>query len=121
MSEARTGYELLHGILPMDVEGMDALVELALDMRWSWNHSVDALWQRIDPGLWQLTNNPWMVLQTVSRDRIREVLADPSVRALIEDLLHSKRHAAQAPAWFQQSHSKDELSCVAYFCMEFML
>ncbi len=121
VSEAGAGYNLLHGILPMDVEGMDALVELALDMRWSWNHSVDALWQRIDPALWQLTYNPWMVLQTVSRDRIREVLADPGVRALIEDLLDSRRRTAESPAWFQQSHSKEQLSCVAYFCMEFML
>ena len=121
MSEARTGYELLHGFLPMDVEGMDALVELALDMRWSWNHSVDALWQRIDPALWELTDNPWMVLQTVSRDRIQQVLADPAVRALIDDLLESKRLAAESPAWFQQNHSGDQLACVAYFCMEFML
>jgi len=121
VSEAGAGYNLLHGDLPMDVEGMDALVELALDMRWSWNHSVDALWQKIDPALWELTYNPWMVLQTVSRDRIRQVLADPGVRTLIEDLLDSKRRAVESPAWFQQSHSKEQLSCVAYFCMEFML
>jgi starch phosphorylase len=121
VSEAPTGYGFPHGSLPMDVERMEALVELALDMRWSWNHSVDALWQRIDPALWELTYNPWMVLQTVSRDRIKQVLADAEVHALIDDLLESRRRAAETPAWFQQNFSKDQLSCVAYFCMEFML
>jgi starch phosphorylase len=105
----------------MDIEGMDGLVELALDMRWSWNHSVDALWQQIDPALWELTYNPWVVLQTVSRDQIRRVLADPAVRALMDSLLHSKRQARDAPAWFQQHHAQEKLTCIAYFCMEFML
>lgn len=108
-------------VLPMDVEGMDDLVELALDMRWSWNHSVDALWQHIDPDLWDLTYNPWLVLQTVSRDRIRQVLADPGIRELMDGLLHSKRRARTAPSWFQQSHPGEKLTSVAYFCMEFML
>jgi len=97
----------------MDVERMEALVELALDMRWSWNHSVDALWQQIDPDLWELTYNPWMVLQTVSRDRIKQVLADPGVRSLIDDLLESRRRATATPAWFHQNHPKDRLTCVA--------
>ena len=78
--------------------GFEELIEIALDLRWSWNHSVDALWQKIDPALWELTYNPWMVLQTVSRDRISQVLADPGVRTLIEDLLDSKRRAVESPA-----------------------
>ena len=28
-------------LLPTDIEGLDALAELALDMRWSWNHAAD--------------------------------------------------------------------------------
>jgi glycogen phosphorylase len=49
------------------------------------------------------------------------VLADPAFRKNIDDLLRHKREAAQAPAWFQQNHPQSPLSCVAYFCMEFML
>lgn len=40
-----------------DVEGFDVLAELALDMRSSWNHATDQIWQRLDPVLWQLTKN----------------------------------------------------------------
>ncbi len=46
--------------------GMDELVELALDLRWSWNHSADDLWRPLAPELWDLTRNPWVILQTVA-------------------------------------------------------
>jgi starch phosphorylase len=61
--------------LPTEVEGFGLLAELALDMRWSWNHYADEMWRQLDPVLWQLTQNPWVVLQTVSRDKLRHMLA----------------------------------------------
>jgi starch phosphorylase len=48
----------LYNILPTAIEGLDSLAELALDMRWSWNHATDAVWRKLDPELWALTNNP---------------------------------------------------------------
>jgi starch phosphorylase len=30
--------------LPTAVEGIEALAELALDRRWSWNHAADHVW-----------------------------------------------------------------------------
>ena len=56
--------------LPTGMEGFDSLAELALDMRWSWSHVTDDVWRQLDPDLWAITNNPWVVLQTASRDRI---------------------------------------------------
>ena len=47
-------------------QASDALVELAFNLRWSWNHSADELWGKLDPELWELTQSPWVVLQTVS-------------------------------------------------------
>jgi len=107
--------------LSTDVEGFDLLGELALYMRSSWNHSTDQVWRQLDPVLWELTHNPWVVLRTVSREKLERVLAVPAFRKNVDDLVQARRHAAQAPAWFQQTHPKSALSCVAYFCMEFML
>ena len=56
-------------ILSADVEGFASLSELALDMRSSWNHATDQVWRQLDPELWDITHNPWVVLQTVSRDK----------------------------------------------------
>jgi starch phosphorylase len=118
--ESRVSHPL-YSLLPADVPGFDALAELALDMRWSWNHAADEVWLQLDPALWELTHNPWGILQSVSRDRIKRLSADPAFRKRVADLLRTKRHATRAPAWFQQTHARSPLTAVAYFSMEFML
>ena len=90
-------------------------------MRSSWNHAGDEVWRLLDPELWELTQNPWVVLQTVSRDKLERELAEPSFRENISALLRAKRHATETPAWFQQHHAQAPLTCAAYFSMEFML
>jgi starch phosphorylase len=107
--------------LPAETEGFDSLAELALNMRWSWNHATDEVWRQLDPELWEITHNPWVVLQTVSRDRIECVLADSAFRKDVDSLVQRRRQALVAPAWFQQNHSSSPLNCAAYFSMEFML
>ena len=110
-----------HNSLQPEIEGYDSLAELALDLRWSWNHATDDVWRQLDPALWNLTQNPWVVLQTVSKDKLKSVLANPAFRKNIDDLLQTKRQAAEAPAWFQKNHPQSPLKCVAYFSMEYML
>ena len=107
--------------LPTGIEGFDSLAELALDLRWSWNHATDEVWRQLDPALWEFTQNPWVVLQTVSKDKLKSVLTDPTFRKKVDDRLRAKRQAAEAPAWFQQKHPQSPLKCVAYFSMEYML
>ena len=111
----------LYNLLPVDVEGFMPLAELALDMRWAWNHATDKVWRQIDPDLWDATNNPWIVLMSASRQQLKELLADPAFRQLVDDLVQAKRRRAEAPAWFQHVCPQSRLTCVAYFCMEFML
>lgn len=111
----------MYCFLPTEVDGFGPLAELALDMRWSWNHYADDVWRQLDPALWELTHNPWVVLQTVSRDKLQQMLADPAFREKVDALVQSRRQVAETPAWFQQSYSQSPLTCVAYFSMEFML
>jgi starch phosphorylase len=61
------------------------------------------------------------VLQSVSRERLAEALKDREFLALLEQQIRSKRENAAAATWFQQTYPKSPLTCVAYFCMEFML
>lgn len=92
-----------------------------MDLRWSWNHAADELWKQLEPDLWTQTHNPWVVLRTVSRQRLTQMLADPKFRETLDRLTNVSRDAAQAPTWFQQMHSGSGLARVAYFSMEFML
>jgi starch phosphorylase len=100
---------------------LDALTELALNLRWSWNHESDELWGRFDSELWALTQNPWVILQTVSKEKLREVSSDPGFRRRLDEILREMRDSACCPAWFQKMHPKTPLTLAAYFSMEYML
>lgn len=111
----------VYAFFPTEVEGFDALAELALDMHLYWNHSADELWRQLDPDLWALTYNPWVVLQTISREQVQRALAEPDFRKKVEELLQQRRREEESPAWFQQTHPQSPLTGVAYFSLEFML
>jgi glycogen phosphorylase len=121
MSKQTRACHPIYNLLPTEIEGFDTLAELALDIRSAWNHATDQVWRQLDPELWEITQSPWVVLQTVSRDRIESVLADPVFRKDVDDLLRTRRQTVAAPAWYQRKHQQDPLRCVAYFSMEFML
>ncbi len=117
----QTNVKKLYSFLPTEVDGFDSLAELALDMRWSWNHYADELWRKLDSDLWDFTQNPWVVLQTVSRNKLEHTLADPLFRKEVNNLIKKKNKDAESPAWFQKNHAQSPLTCIAYFSMEFML
>ncbi len=100
---------------------LDALNDLALDLRWSFNHSADQLWERIDPELWDLTHNPWVVLQTVSRERLQTVTTEPEFQKLLAEVNRERQAAERPEGWFQRAHPRSNLTGVAYFSMEFMV
>ncbi|HEY7305381.1 MAG TPA: alpha-glucan family phosphorylase [Bryobacteraceae bacterium] len=106
---------------PLSENPTRALTELALNLRWSWNHSADELWSRLDAELWELTQNPWVMLQTVSREKLRKATSDAQFQQRLEELIEEKRRHEQTPGWFQQAYDPPPFTCVAYFSLEFML
>jgi len=104
-----------------NVTGLEELVELALDLRWSWNHGADDFWRSLDSELWDLTRNPWIILQTVGRNKLKELADNPKFRGRLKKLVERIRDSRNAAAWFQNTHSGAGLAAVAYFSMEFML
>jgi glycogen phosphorylase len=99
----------------------DALADLALDLRWAFNHSADQLWEQLDPELWELTHNPWVLLQTISQEKLQSVTSDPKFQALLADLHREKTLVEESEAWFQKAHPRSRVTTIAYFSMEFML
>jgi starch phosphorylase len=80
-----------------------ALTDLALDLRWAWNHAADDLWRRLDPDLWESTGNAWFVLQTVSKQKLQTALSDPEFQRILAEIIEKKRQRDEAPHWFQQT------------------
>jgi starch phosphorylase len=108
-------------LLPDLPDELDALAELALDLRWSWSHATDVLWERIDPGLWALTHNPWLILQNVSAEKLRTLAADAAFIASVQSFVDARREWLASPTWFQAAYPQPTLAHVAYFSMEFGL
>ena len=57
--------------LPNLPESISDLRDLALDLRWTWSHEGDNLWEQVDAKLWERTKNPWSVLQSASAERLQ--------------------------------------------------
>ena len=53
--------------------GLAALEVLAMDLRWTWSHAGDELWKSIDRDAWERTENPYAILQSLGKDRLREL------------------------------------------------
>ena len=93
-----------HGDRPPDPITADALTDLALDLRWSYNHAADQLWERLDSDLWDSTHNPWVVLQTASREKLQSVTTDPAFQKLLLDTSVRRRVPRSPNRWFQKTH-----------------
>lgn len=102
-------------------QGLEALSDLALDMRWSWNHEADELWERVDPELWEATGNPWLIVQSVSLARLEELSRDPTFTQELRHLTESRERYSRRQAWFTSAHGSRALKPVAYFSVEFGL
>jgi starch phosphorylase len=107
-------------LIPPLPKGLEGLAELALDLRWSWSHATDPVWERIDPEIWNLTRNPWLILQSVSAACLRRLALDPSFRELVANHLVEHREGLKDPSWYSENHGTSPMS-VAYFSMEFGL
>jgi starch phosphorylase len=107
-------------MVPPLPDGLEGLAGLALDLRWSWSHATDPLWQRIDSEVWTLTRNPWLILQTVSGSRLKELAADPGFRQRLAEHETARSEWANRVNWFQSRYPRSPLQ-VAYFSMEFGL
>jgi len=98
-----------------------ALGELALDLRWTWSHEADSLWERVDAEAWRRTQNPWTILEDISADRLQALSADRSFVSELERLTRARQDYLETPGWFASAHGAIALSGIAYFSMEFGL
>src|ERR1700726_4303991 len=95
--------------VPSEARHEDPLAQLALDLRWTWNHSTDQLWKTLDPELWDLTHNPWVVLQTVSRRKLETLAEDPSFRQMLKTMSEARLAEHEKQRWFHKTYPDSQL------------
>lgn len=102
-------------------EGLEALADLALDTRWTWNHDSDQVWQSIDPHAWEVTLNPWWILQSISGERIGRLADNEQFKKELQNLLKVRQAYLKQLTWMRRTYPEGALKTVAYFSMEFGL
>jgi starch phosphorylase len=102
-------------------ESLEALAILALDLRWSWHHGADALWQVVAPELWAATRNPWLILESVSDRRLNELAGEEAFIQELQQQLSAREEYYRTESWFPSRYGKGLNGQIAYFSMEFAL
>ncbi len=98
--------------LPNQLKPLD---ELAKNLWWVWNSEAKTLFRTLNPDLWRKTGeNPVMLLQQLSSERIAEILADEILMAQINHVY------ADFQAYMAKPMRKD-IPSVSYFSMEYGL
>lgn len=105
--------------LPNIPPALAKLRQLALDLRWTWSHAGDALWEQVDPELWHRTRNPWNILQNASDERLQQLASDPAFCRNLDEFASAREEYLRKPGWFPTSYKPGTLGGVAYLSMEF--
>jgi len=100
---------------------VEKVAELATDLRWTWSHAGDAVWKAIAPLLWEQSENPFVVLQNLTRKRLVELNQNAQFKQHLDDLTAARSSYCDRCGWFGDAHGDAKLKGVAYFSMEFGL
>ena len=91
------------------------LEELAKNLWWVWNSEAKALFRDLNPELWRSTGeNPVMVLQQLSSERLDEVIAD-------KDMMGRLKHVYGMFKDYMAKPMRSDIPSVSYFSMEYGL
>jgi starch phosphorylase len=99
--------------------GFEGLIDLALDLRWTVRQTTDRIWEVLDSEAWEMTKNPYLILQNISPSRLTEVANDKSLLEEIQYWKEQRDRFLNMPGWFEEQHH--DIRSIAYFSMEFGL
>jgi starch phosphorylase len=123
VAPARDTFPVMHSsaFVPHLPDSIRGLAELALDLRSSSDYGAEEFWRQLAPDIWAVTRNPWLILQTASETRLRELAEDPTFRRELDLRLAAHGASLGTPGWFQETHAGSPLGAVAYLSLEFGL
>ena len=108
-------------VVPAIPARLVALGPLANNLRWTWDRETQALFARLDQGLWESSgHDPLRLIAGVTAGRWDELAADDEIAALTDAAAARLAQAMTEPRWFQ-GRAESPLQLVAYFSPEFGL
>ena len=108
-------------VLPAPLE---ALGELALNLRWSWHTPTKGLFQSLDPVLWtRVGGDPVALLGALGPDRLAALADDEGVVRRVADAESDLHAYLEDERWYQTASAEDGAgglpAAIAYFSPEF--
>lgn len=104
--------------LPPELAGLG---RLARNLWWSWHPEARALFEQLDPILWERTShNPYRLLQLAESERLAEASSDVGFTARVRAAVEAFEAALHAPS-SEALGDRQRHEVVAYFSMEFGL
>ncbi len=98
--------------LPAQLKPLD---DLAKNLWWVWNSEAKTLFRNLNPDLWRQTGeNPVLLLQRLSSERIAEIMADEAMMKTINTVYKHFKEYMEKPM-------RSDVPSVAYFSMEYGL
>ena len=109
-------------VSPSVPDRLAALNDLSLNLRWAWDHPTRAVFESIDPDLWEETNhNPRLLLGRISQRRLAELASDEAFLAEMDRAAASLAEYCAGTGRFRHTHPEAAGIVVAYFSAEFGL
>ncbi|MFC1959844.1 alpha-glucan family phosphorylase [Chloroflexota bacterium] len=102
---------------------LERLVELAYNLRWSWDLDAIDLFRRLDRDLWEKTeHNPVLMLGNIAQEKLESAAKDDAFMAHLDRVcLDYDHYMSNRNTWFRKRHGDFEKPYIAYFSAEFGL
>ncbi|MEO7142295.1 MAG: alpha-glucan family phosphorylase [Bryobacteraceae bacterium] len=103
-------------VRPALPDALSRMGEFAYNLLWSWDHSVRALFRRLDPALWKSCNhNPVLMLGRIPQQALERAAADPRF------LAQYGRACERYDSYLSRTAATNQDPLIAYFSMEYGL
>ena len=99
----------------------EVLRSLAFDLGIRWSQANEDIWRELNAEVWEMTHNPCLVLNAVSREKIDQHLAEVRFLARVQQITDEHQQQLAAQSWFSARDGAELAGPVAYFSMEYML
>ncbi|MBN1965711.1 MAG: alpha-glucan family phosphorylase, partial [Anaerolineae bacterium] len=110
-------------VVPNIPAKLERLLELAYNLRWTWDHDTINLFRRLDRELWeQSSRNPVLMFGNISQEKLYAATQDEAFLAHMDrvcaafDLYMNTKNT-----WFRKQYGDFDKPYIAYFSAEFGL
>lgn len=102
---------------------LEALRELAYNLRWAWNHDSIELFRRLDNDLWETCgHNPVLMLGLIQQETLEQAARDDAFLAHLKRVaMMYEQYMNDDATWSQRMCKHRDKPLIAYFSAEFGL